>query len=268
MTISLKIPFQWSELQVYRELLIVLVRRHLKVRYRGSFLGVYWSLLNPLLKTALYAMIFGGEFIKYYDNSATKYIFSSFTGLVVILFYTISTSQALTSLVANGSLLNKIKLPMSIFPISIIVANFFQFCVGTLPLLFLVTLTHTLNPLNLLCLLIPIISLMLVSVGAAFLLSALYVFFRDLQNFYELVCFAAWTSSPVFYPLEIVPERFRSILYINPLLPIMESIRQISLSGEIPDFMLMGQCLLSAIIIVTIGWSVFRNWQDQFMDLL
>ena len=119
------------QIKHYIELLQVLVSRNLKVRYRGSFLGIYWSLLNPLIMTGLYTAIFGATFAKYYDNSVTNYILAAFTGLVVINFFSASTSQALSSVVSNGALLNKIRLPVSIFPVSMIVANVFQFMMVT-----------------------------------------------------------------------------------------------------------------------------------------
>lgn len=267
MTSTLQSSLRWSPLRRYLELLHILVERNLKGRYRGSFLGVYWSLLNPLIMTGIYTAIFGTAFKSYFDNSVINYVLAAFTGLIVINFFTASTSQALGSVVGSGGLLNKISLPLSIFPISMIAANIFQFAVGSLPLLALVTLYFSHNPIYILALLVPLISLCLVCTGIGFLVSALFVFFRDLPYFYELITFALWMSSPVFYPSEIVPEHIRNFLILNPLYPIIESIRQISLSSHLP-LLLMGQSLLSGLIIAGLGWFCFRNWQNQFMDLL
>lgn len=93
---------QNQEIKRYWELLNVLVSRNLKTRYRGSMLGVYWSLLSPLIMTGLYTAIFGATFASYYDNSIINYVMAAFTGLVVINFFTASTSQALSSVVGNG----------------------------------------------------------------------------------------------------------------------------------------------------------------------
>jgi ABC-type polysaccharide/polyol phosphate export permease len=98
--------------------------------------------------------------------------------------------------------------------------------------------------------------------------SALYVFFRDLSYFYELVIFVLGLSSPIFYPAAIVPASVKSFLVLNPLLLIIESIRQISLSGKLPDLSLIEQSLLSGAIVLVLGWSCFRWLQPQFMDLL
>jgi lipopolysaccharide transport system permease protein len=267
MSLTLTTHSKWSPLQRYVELLHILVERNLKGRYRGSILGVYWSLLSPLLMTGLYTAIFGTAFKRYYDDSILNYILAAFTGLIVINFFSSSTNQALASVVGSGGLMNKIRLPISVFPLSMILANVFQFVVGPLPLLAIVTLIHTKNPLYVLALLCPLVGLTLVCTGMGFLVSALYVFFRDLPYFYELVCFTLWMGSPIFYPVDIVPPQVRVFLNINPLYPIIESIREISLSGNLPWGLIL-HSLLNGIILLAVGWFVFRAWQDQFMDLL
>lgn len=255
-------------LQRYLELLHVLVERNLKARYRGSFLGVYWSLLNPLIMTGLYTAIFGATFAEYYGNSTINYILAAFTGLVVTNFYSTSTSQALVSIVGNGSLLNKIKLPLSIFPTAIIASNIFQFLVGALPLLVIITLLTSQNLINLIGLILVSIDLGLVCLGVGFLVSTLYVYFRDLPYFYELVCFVVWISSPVFYPAEIVPSRIKPFLLINPLTSVIEALRQISLSGSFPTILTLTQAFLSGVIALALGWSIFRWQSKNFMDLV
>lgn len=268
MTLSLKDNSNWLRVRRYWELLQVLVSRNLKVRYRGSFLGVYWSLLNPLIMMGLYTAIFGTTFASYYDNSILNYMLAAFTGLVVINFFSASTSQALISVVTNGSLLNKIQLPSSIFPVSMIAANVFQFIIGVLPLLAVMTFVNSKSLLNVLALLFPCLALILVSTGIGFLVSALYVFFRDLPYFYELIVFVLWITSPIFYPAAIVPAQVKPFLGLNPLSPIIESLRQITLSGMLPDLNLIWGALLSGIIILFLGWTCFHSWRSHFMDLL
>jgi lipopolysaccharide transport system permease protein len=266
-TILEKLPF-YQDIERYWQLLSVLVPQSLNTRYRGSFLGVYWSLLNPIIMTVLYTVIFGTTFASYFGDSIINYMFAAFTGLLVINFFNSSTTQALSSIVINGELLNKIKLPLPVFPLSMIAANIFQFVVGSLPLLIIVTLIKTHNPLFVLLLLLPFIALVLVCTGIGLFLSALFVFFRDLGYFYEITTFIVWITSPVFYPAEIVPQRVQPFLYLNPLVPIIESLRQISLEGTLPEFSHLMKGFLSGIIILTLGWLFFRKVQSSFMDLL
>jgi len=257
-----------SRLKWHWELLYVLVRRNLKKRYRGSFLGIYWSLLNPIIMTALYSAVFGTAFAVHYDDSILNYVLAVFTGLIIFNFFSASTTQALVSVVENGSIVNKIRLPLFIFPLSCIGANIFQFLMGALPLLMLVTLVLSKNIINVFAIIFPLVALALVCAGVGFLTGSLYVFFRDLPYFYELLTFLIWISLPVFYPPEIVPDEIKPILIINPLFPIIESIRQISLSGDLPNITLMFHSLLSGCIVLTLGAIAFRLWQEKFMDLL
>ena len=259
---------QNSNLLWYRELLMVLIRRSLKRRYRGSFLGIYWSLLNPLAMTGLYTAIFGSVFAKYYGNSNLKYVLAAFTGLVVVNFFSAATVMALNSVVENGAMVNKIRLPLAIFPLAAIGANVFQLLVGTFPLLIIVTLITSHSLVNTLALFFPLVGLVLLCTGVGLLMSGLFVFFRDLPYFYELLTFALFMSSPTFYPPDIVPPVVRKFLVFNPLVPIIESIRQISLSGNFPDLTLITHSLASGVILMALGIVVFSRWRSQFMDLL
>jgi ABC-type polysaccharide/polyol phosphate export permease len=121
---------------------------------------------------------------------------------------------------------------------------------------------------NVFALVFPSIALVLVSVGIGFITSSLYVFFRDLPYFYELIVSVLFISSPVFYPPAIVPAPIQPFLKLNPLSSIIESLRQISLSGTSPNFNLIASSLLSAVIILLLGWVCFKLWRHQFMDLL
>jgi len=266
--LSLSNKYISADARHYIELLQVLVSRNLKVRYRGSFLGVYWSLLNPLMMTSLYTAIFGVTFAKYYDDSVINYILAALTGLIVISFFSASTTQALTSVVGNGALLNKIRLPVSVFPVSMIMANIFQFLIGAFPLLSIVTIVKSHSLINVVAILLPFIALIMFCVGVGFFVSALYVFFRDLPYFYELVIFVIGISSPIFYPAAIVPQAVKPFLIVNPLSPIIESIRQITLSGNLPDMMLIANALLSGMLFTGFGWLYFHRSRSQFMDLL
>ncbi len=268
MAATLKQNVTWIRVKRYWELLSILVERNLKARYRGSILGVYWSLLNPLLMTGIYTAIFGGVFVEYYDDSILNYILAAFTGLAIMHFFAGSTSQALRSVLSNSSLLNKIALPVSIFPVSTVGANIFQFVIGSLPLLAIMAFFTSGSPINSLALFLPMLALVLVCMGTGFLLATLFVFFRDLPYFYQLVIYALRIATPVFYPADIVPLRVRHFLELNPLASIIESVRQITLSGDAPDLSMIWSALWSGAIILILGWLCFQAFRDRFMDLL
>ena len=176
--------------------------------------------------------------------------------------------MALSSIVGAGSLLNKIALPPSIFPVGMVAASAFQLLVGVVPLLAIVTFATSLSALNVLALSIPVLALILLALGFSFAVSALFVYFRDLPYLYELVTFALWLTSPIFYPAALVPASVRGYLIFNPLAAIIECARQIALSGERPSLRLMGIALAAGALSLGVGWLLYRKLRANFMDLL
>jgi lipopolysaccharide transport system permease protein len=252
----------------YLELMQIISARTLKTRYRGSVLGVFWSLSNPIIMTGVYAAIFGTAFASFYQGSILRYVVATFVGLGVLGVFSGTTSQALASIVSNGGLLNKVRLPFSIFPVSSVAANFFQFFVGTFPVLCLVTAFESRSPVNVVALLAPTIALILVVLGFSLLTSALYVYFRDLPFMYEMILFVVWMTSPIFYPAALVPAKVQPYLAFNPIANIVSSFRQIALSRDWPDVHLMAAALGSGLIWAAIGWFAFNALKRDFMDLL
>lgn len=258
------------KLKRYVDLVMIIASRTLKTRYRGSVLGVYWSLSLPLIMTAVYALIFGVSFSKnpYYNGSIVDYILACFTGLVVINFFSATSTQALTSIVGSGSLLNKIKIPVSVFPISIVFANLFQLVVGALPVLLIVSVVTSHSLLNAAALFVPLVALVMVTTGFSLLTSGLFVYFRDVPHLYEVVVFILWITSPIFYPPNVVPAVIRPYIELNPLVSVMNSVRQISLSGARPDVHMMGLALVSGTIVLVVGALFFLTIKSDFMDLV
>jgi ABC-type polysaccharide/polyol phosphate export permease len=256
------------ELGRFAELVRMFAAKGIKARYRGSVLGVYWSLSNPIIMTLVYSALFGTAFASYYNHSVTNYMLACFTGLAVLGFFSNATSQALGSVVGSGALLNKIYLPKSLFPTAVVAANAFQYVVGTLPILIVVTLFMSHSLVNVVALVIVSLSLLMVAMGFAYLLSAAFVFFRDLPYMYELVVFIMWITSPIFYPAELVPAVIRPFVVLNPLAVIMSSVRQIALSGTTPDLSMMAASFASAGFWFMIGMSVFVAARKDFMDLI
>lgn len=252
----------------YRDLVLVTAARFLKVRYRGSVLGVYWSLSNPLLMTGAYTLIFGSAFKSYYGGSLWEYVLSCFTGLAFLSYFSGGTSMALQSIVSSASLLNKIALPPSIFPVATIAASSFQLLVGVVPLLAIVTFATSFNPINVIALAVPVVSLILLALGFSLAVSALFIYFRDLPYLYELVTFGLWLTSPIFYPAALVPASVRGYLVLNPLAAIIECARQIALSGQPPNPRLMAIALCAGSLGLGVGWLVYRRLRPNFMDLL
>ena len=261
-------PRSSASLKRYVELVTTFAERNIKARYRGSVLGVLWSLSNPLIMTGVYTLIFGAAFKSYYGDSTLNYVLAVFMGMVVVTFFSQASSQALTSVVANGSLVNKIRVPLSVFPVSVVVANLFQFVIGVLPVIVLVTLFISHRPERVLLLVAPALSLLLVTVGASLAVSALFVFFRDLPYIYELVVFITWMTSPIFYPEQIVPAKLQAWVHLNPIAAIADDLRRIAFGATQPDVASLGLTVAGAFGALLVGAALFAGLQRWAMDLL
>jgi len=250
------------------DVVFVLTRRLLNVRYRGSRLGVYWSLLNPLLMTIVYASVFGANFAQYYHGSIKEYVVNVFIGLIVLNFFVGATEAALTSVVANGTLLNKLRISFEAFPVAAVASFGVQLAVGATPFLLVLTLGCSGRPEHLLLLPIPLASLALLSAGIGFVIAGLYVHYRDIPYMYEMVAFLIWITSPVFYPISIAPERIQAVLKLNPLYPILQSLREVVLAPVITEPYLLLWALLTGGGVCAVGYALFRMMKPTFMDML
>lgn len=251
------------------ELIRMTALRSLKVRYRGTALGVLWSFANPILMTALYTAIFGSAFKTFYGGSLLAYSASAFVGVVVLTFFLQATAESLLSVVSNASLLNKIAVPREVFPLATIASNAFQQCVTTFPALLLISIVLGHDPLRIVLLPFVLASVLAVSAGFGLALAALFVFFRDLPHLWTIVGFVLWLTSPVFYPAELVPANVRPWLSVNPIGYVMTATRDLVLPvhGPLHVATVLGSLFVGAFSLIA-GWMLFRLTAPDFMDLL
>lgn len=256
------------ETRRYIDVLSVLTARNVKLRYRGSALGVAWSLVNPLIMTFVYTAVFGHAFSQYYRGSALLYMLAVFIGLVSNGFFASATSQALHSVVSSSGLINKVRTPPSVYPMAQLLSSGFQLVAGSVPLLIVITLVFTHSLLNAVALAVPLLALALLATGVGYVVSALYVFFRDVPYMYELVLFATWVATPVFYPLAIVGAQYRPIIEWNPLTQVIETIRALALGTHAPTAFGLLMPLGAGVLAAAAGWAIFRRTSVRFMDYL
>jgi ABC-type polysaccharide/polyol phosphate export permease len=249
------------------ELIRITALRVLKVRYRGTALGVLWSFANPILMTLLYTAIFGTAFASYYGSRAL-YVLSAFVGITVVTYFLQATGEGLTAVVASGSLLNKIAMPSAIFPISSVMANTFQQCFTTFPVLLIVTAVVTRDPVHVVLVAVMLCAIVALTLGFSLALSALYVFFRDLPHLWAIVGFVLWLTSPVFYPAALVPAGVRAWLGVNPVGQSMNVLRELVIVKGPVQWGAVGMALLLALAVLLVGAAIFRATRDDFMDLL
>jgi len=249
----------------FADVVVVLTRRGTHKRYRGSPLGVIWSLANPVAMTFVYVAIFGRTFLPYF-GSLQAYGYYVFIGLSTLGFATASTAQALSSVVANGGLLNKVRLPAAAIPLSSVLTVAAQLGFGTLPVLVAIGVLSGTSASRLLLLPIPLFGLVLLATGVAYVISAAYVFFRDITHPFDLAMYFLWVASPVFYPIAIVPQRAHWVVAYNPLYLYLDCVRRIAL-GEPGELVRpLALTLAEGVVACVVGAIVFEALRPRFLD--
>ena len=249
------------EIYLYRELLGSLVVTELKLRYRHSFLGFLWAILNPLFFLLILAVVFS-KIIKFQMENYTIFLFS---GLTAWLMIQQTVLIATGSIVNNQHLIKKVYIPKIIFPLSNVLARFVDHLTLTIILLIFMAYFKMPFTLSLLFLLPAILMIFLFSLGFSLLASVLYVKARDVQHILSIIFQAFFYLTPIIYPLNILPPSFHKIFLLNPFYYFVQLFRAPVYAGQLPSLRIFAVALaLTAITFVT-GWAVFFNREKSFV---
>lgn len=247
----------------YRDLFIELVKKDIKIKYRNSFLGIIWSMINPLMFLIVISLIFSSLF----TNTISNYPFYVLVGRMIYLFFSESTNFAMDSIHANGQLIRKVYVPKYYFPLSRICSTFITTIVTFTPIL-LVLIIVTNSKFNLVSffIIIPLIYILLISMGVGLFLSAVNVFFRDIKHLYSVILMFIMYASAIFYPIEIVPNEYRIIFDLNPIYKVIEMARDVLLNGSLPSIGSHLIVITYTIILLVLGFYTFYKTQDKFIQ--
>lgn len=245
----------------YKDLLYNLVSRDIKVRYRKSFLGMLWTVLNPLLMMIVMTIVFSTLFRSTIENFPIYFL----AGNLIFTLNSEITNNCTYAIIGNASLLKKVYIPKYLFPFSkagSALVNLFFSLIAMF--LVMVILRVPFLP-TLLLLPIPVFYALLFSLGLGLLLSAVTVYFRDIAYFYS-VFLVAWNYlTPVFYPIDILPDTVKQLMQFNPLFHYIDYMRNLILYGMVPGIRENLICLLMGISMLMIGLLVFYKKQDNFI---
>lgn len=246
----------------YRDLLKLLVSRDIKLKYRRSFLGYVWSVLNPLLIMVVMTVVFSTMFKRNIQNFPV-YLFC---GQLLFNFMNSSTHQAIFSITGNASLLKKTYVPKYIFTISKITSGMIDmvFSLGALVIVMLVTRARF--SWTILLFPVVILQLYLFCIGLGLFLAQANVFFKDIQYIYNAVTTAWMYLTPIFYPLESLPEWLCwCVKHLNPMYFYVGQFRDLVWSGRLPGPMITLAGWSAALLMLVIGmWSFMRS-KDKFI---
>lgn len=245
----------------YGFLLSQLVERDFKTKYRRSVLGILWSVLNPLLIMIVQYMVFSTLF-RFDIPNYSVYLLS---GIVMFNYMSEATSQAMTCIIQNASLINKVYIPKYIYPFSRVLSTGVNFLFSLLALYIVIIATGMSISFSHIAMLYAIGCVFIFILGVSLLLSSIMVFFRDTQFLYSIVL-TIWTYlTPIFYPESILPPYLMSLMKFNPMYHFIRFIRFIILYGGIPDPKAWVYCAVFAILSLLIGVYVFKRTQNKFI---
>ncbi len=244
----------------YRDLLVQLVARNVKIRYKRSVLGIGWTMLNPLLIMIILTLVFSNLFrvaIEHYS----VYILSA---LVIWNFFSQTTTMAMSELVWGGGLFHRIYIPRTIFALSAVGTGIVNLIFALVPLAIIMLATGVpLSP-TLTFLPIPILLTALFALGVGLLLSVLAAQFSDVVEVYQIVLTAWMYLTPIFYPLEIIPEQYRWLFNLNPMYHMLETFRLPVYAGTLPGLERLFIAAFIAVVTLIIGWASFTKKVDEF----
>lgn len=252
----------------YRELLFSLTKKELKVKYRGSALGFFWSLLNPILTMLVYSFVFSIVL----RAGIKEFAIFLICALLPFNFLSNSVNYGASSIIGNSNLVNKIYFPREIIPLSIVFANLVNFFFELAALFIVLGIMGYKFYMYLYLLPIIIFIQFFLVVGMTLLVSALNVFFRDLQHLITIIMMVWFFGTPIIYPLSMVPERFQFIIKINPMTIYAAYYRNIFYyvkypeGAGFPDTLGTLGALGITLLIFFIGYYVFKRLEPRFAE--
>ncbi|MDP2924102.1 MAG: ABC transporter permease [Candidatus Omnitrophota bacterium] len=244
----------------HREILKNLVLRNLRVRYKGSILGFFWVLLNPLLTMLVLYVVFS-QIMRIEIQQYPLFLLSA---LLPWTFFSSSLTDAACSIIDNANLVKKVYFPREILPVSYVLSNFINLLFSLLALLFIL-LIFRIQALRFIYFLPLILIIHLIfTIGLALLLSCANVYFRDVSHILGIILMFWFYLTPVFYSIDMVPQNFRSIYLLNPMVSIITMYRNVLFEGKIPGMINILIVMLVIIITLLFGYFVFKRYEPSF----
>jgi ABC-type polysaccharide/polyol phosphate export permease len=256
-----------SNLWAYRGLLKLLVTRDLTVRYKRSTLGVWWTLLNPLLTMTVLWIVFS-QFFRFEMPGDVPYVAYLLSGILLITFFAQGVIATGSSIVNSASVLSKVYVPAEVFAVAASVAALVNFVISLIPLLAIQLITGVGIPWTVILVPIPAFFLLLLVAGLGLLVASAAVYFYDVLDLTAVLTQLLGYLTPTFYPIAIVPERFLPLIYANPLYSYLTVFRGFIYGGEFaPTWMFAVMIGTSIVVLLTGVWVFTRSWKNLVVVL-
>lgn len=245
----------------YRFLFEELVKRDFKKKYKRTVLGMFWSVLSPLLMLLVMSLIF----THFFGRNIEHYTTYLFCGNLIYSYFSESTSQGMMSLVGNASIFTKVNIPKYLFLLSknvqtlinfgITLCVFFVFCVAD----------HITFTWRLILLVYPVVLLLLFNIGVGLILSALFVFFRDIQYLWTIFLQLLMYMSAIFYSIDTYPVMIRNVFLLNPVYLFIRYFRKIVIEAAVPSVWFHLLMLADVAIVLGLGCWIYKKYNTKFL---
>lgn len=254
-----------------RSLLITLTKREVIGRYKGSFFGLMWSFITPLLMLAVYTFVFGEVFnARWHTTSESpgQFALMLFAGLIIFNLFSEVVNRSPGLILSHVSYVKKVVFPLEILPLTIVCSSLFHSVISMLVWILAYVALFDLPHLTVLILPVVLVPLVVLVLGLAWLLAALGVYIRDIGQLIGLLTTAMMFLSPIFFPITSLPEQYQGLVYFNPLTIPIEELRAILFLGELPNWSNMGIYSIVAFTTAYLGFYFFQKTRKGFADVL
>ena len=258
----------WSDLWRYRELFYILSWRDIAVRYKQTIIGIAWSVIRPLLTMLIFTVVFG-KIANLPSEGAAPYAIMVFAAMLPWQFFANSLSESSNSLITNSSLISKIYFPRLIIPASSVIVSLIDFAISFVILLMLMLILQFVPSWQMIFLPFFIILAFAVSFGMGVLITALNVKYRDFRYVIPFIVQLGLYISPVGFSSSIIPEKWRLLYSINPMVGVIDGFRWAIIGDDssiyVPGFILS---IVFTILTLFIGIRYFRKTEKNFADII
>ena len=248
----------------YRELLKSNVKKEIRGKYKGSFLGILWSFLNPLLQVAVYAIVF--PYIMRIETP--NYLQYLIVGIIPWTFFITVINQGMIAVRMNAGIIKKVYFPREILPISVAISGLVNFFISCLIILIFCIFGGLGISWHLI--LLPVIALIqfVFTLGLVLALSAINIFIKDTEYIVQFILNMLFYATPILYPASLFPDKIRWVLYLNPLTGIIDAYRDIFMYHQMSNMISTLYLIVIAIVFFFIGLAIFRKLEKGFAEEL
>ena len=250
-----------QKLKQYQFLFEELVKRDFKKKYKRTVLGMAWSVLSPLLTLLVMRLVFS----HFFGRTMEHYTIYLFCGNLVYSFFNESTTQGMGSLMSNASIFTKVNIPKYLFILSRNTQTLINFSLTLCVFFLFCILDHITFTWKFIMLLYPIVLLVLFNIGIGMILSALYVFFRDIQYLWSVFTLLLMYMSAIFYSVDAFPANIQRLFLANPVFVFIKYFRNIVLNASVPSIQFHLLMLIETAIALGAGCLIYKKYNTQFL---